>query len=46
MTKLNDVIARPDLWFYPGEELAEHINIETNGVSTPVSVVETHFRYS
>ena len=23
MTKLNDVIARPDLWFYPGEPVAE-----------------------
>jgi hypothetical protein len=46
MTKLNDAVARPDMWFYPGEAPTEHIIVETNGVSTPVSVVETHFRHS
>jgi hypothetical protein len=26
MTKLNHVIARPDLWFFPGEPVAEDEN--------------------
>lgn len=46
MTKLNDAIARPDMWFYPGEELAEDIIIETNGVSRPVSEDISHLPHS
>ena len=41
MTKLNDVIARPDIWFYPGEELAED-EIRVTLMGTGAGNIITH----